>query len=249
MIQDYLRAGAICSEIKKELNSFLKPGKYLLDIANYIEKRIYELGGKPAFPVNIGVNDITAHYTPTVNDRTRIKEGDLVKIDFGVHVNGCIADTAFTYCEKRSEMVEINKRALDIAISMVKPGTNVADIGKAIEEFVNSNGYGVIVNLTGHGLKPYDLHAEPTIPNIATNSNYMLRKGDVIAIEPFLCERMSRVKETGIKEIYSLIKKVNVRMPETRKLLQYIEMEYKTLPFARRWLCNCLLYTSPSPRD
>ena len=89
------RAGKIAAEAKEYARKIIKKGMFLLEIADKVEGKIIELGGKPGFPLNLSVNDEAAHYTPSYND-TKIAEG-LLKVDLGVHVDGFIADTAFSF--------------------------------------------------------------------------------------------------------------------------------------------------------
>ena len=93
-IETLKKVGKIASETIKYAKSFIKPGMPLLEIAEKIESKIIELGGKPAFPCNLSINEIAAHYTPSYND-TEIAHG-LLKVDLGVHISGLVADTAFS---------------------------------------------------------------------------------------------------------------------------------------------------------
>ena len=235
-LNKYKKAGDISKQIKKEVLEKIKPGMKILELAGLIERRIVELGGKPAFPVNIGVNDITAHYTPKFNDETVIKEGDLVKIDQGVHVDGWVADMAYTYCSEKSELIKVVERALDAGIKTVKPGIKISEISQVINESVESSGFGVIVNLTGHGLDQYVIHGPPTIPNVKNDSEIELKEGDVVALEPFVCETNGYVKESEPVEIFSLLQPRPVRLPEARKILEITNNDYNGLPFCKRWL-------------
>ena len=235
-LNKYKKAGDISKQIKKEVLEKIKPGMKILELAGLIERRIVELGGKPAFPVNIGVNDITAHYTPKFNDETVIKEDDLVKIDQGVHVDGWVADMAYTYCSEKSELIKVVERALDAGIKIVKPGIKISEISQVINESVESSGFGVIVNLTGHGLDQYVIHGPPTIPNVKNDSEIELKEGDVVALEPFVCETNGYVKESEPVEIFSLLQPRPVRLPEARKILEITNNDYNGLPFCKRWL-------------
>ncbi len=236
VLEKYRKAGEISARVKKEVMERVKPGMRILELAEFIEKRILELGGKPAFPVNIGINDITAHYTPKFNDQTIIKPGDVVKIDQGVHVDGWVADMAYTYCSERNDMVKAVERALNAGIRAVRPGVKISEVSEAIYSEVESSGFGVIVNLTGHGLDQYVIHGPPSIPNVRNDSGIELREGDVIALEPFVCETNGYVKESEPTEIFSFLQPRPVRLMEARKILDLASNEYKGLPFCKRWL-------------
>ena len=96
-----IKAGKIASQVRENARQFIKKGMPLLEIAEKIENEIVKLGGKPAFPTNLSINEIAAHYTPSYDDKT-IATG-LLKIDLGVHINGYIADTAFSMDLENSE--------------------------------------------------------------------------------------------------------------------------------------------------
>ena len=238
ILEKYRKAGRIAAEVRREIEKKLRPGVRILDLAEEIERMILEKGGKPAFPVNISINEITAHYTPCIGDTREIKEGDLVKIDIGVHVDGYIGDMAFTYCSEKNPLVEANEKILRDVEKIIRPGVTVAEIGKEIESCAKKYGVGLIVNLTGHGLERYVFHANPSIPNVANNSSYTLREGEVIALEPFVVESNGYVKESSHTEIYRYLQDKPVRLPEAREILRMAREKYKSLPFCRRWLCK-----------
>ena len=208
----------------------------IIEIAEYVEEKIERLGGRPAFPVNVSINEIAAHYTPVFNDTREVKEGEIVKVDIGVQVDGYIGDTALSWCSEKNELIETASKALDAAIRIIRPGTSISEIGSVIEEEVKKHGFGLIVNLTGHGLDQYIFHGHPTVPNVKNNSNYVLKENDVIAIEPFVAKTTGYVKESGITEIYRYLQDKGVRLPEARKILEMGRDEYKAFPFAKRWL-------------
>ena len=127
-LKSYRNSGKIAADVREWSRELITPDARVLDIAENIEKKIIESGAEIAFPVNVCINDITAHYTPKFNDETVIKDDDVVTIDIGVHVDGYIADTAYTIdlSGNYSDLLDANKRALDNAISLVKPGASVA---------------------------------------------------------------------------------------------------------------------------
>ena len=235
-LEKYKKAGKIGSKIKEEVLERIKPGMKILELAEFIEKRILELGGKPAFPVNIGINDITAHYTPKFDDATVIKLGDLVKIDQGIHVDGWVADMAYTYCSEKNELIKVVEKALEAGIKIIRMGVKISEISQAISEAVESAGFGIIVNLTGHSLDQYVIHGPPTIPNVKNDSKIELKEGDVIALEPFVCETNGYVKESEPIEIFSFLQPRPTRLPEARNILDLASNEYNGLPFCKRWL-------------
>jgi methionyl aminopeptidase len=235
-LEKYLKAGRICAEVRHEISGMLKPGTKLLDLAEAIERKIREKGGKPAFPVNISVNDVVAHYTPSFNDERVINPKDLVKIDIGVHVDGYIGDMAFTYCSEPNALVKCSEQCVQAAIDVIKPGVTVSEISRAIEDCFRGQGLGIIVNLTGHTLERYVFHGSPSIPNVSNNSSHRFKDGDVIALEPFVTGSNGYVKDSGTVEIYRYLRDRPVRLPEARRILELAREDYHELPFAKRWI-------------
>ncbi|ASJ00581.1 type II methionyl aminopeptidase [Thermococcus gorgonarius] len=234
-----IKAGEIARQVKKEVMDLVKPGAKLYDIAEFVEKRIVELGGNPAFPCNLSINAQAAHYTPYKGDETTLKEGDYLKIDLGVHIDGYIADTAVTVRVgmEEDELMEAAREALENAIATVRAGVKIREIGKAIEETIRRNGFNPIVNLSGHKIERYKLHAGVSIPNVyRQNDTYELKEGDVIAIEPFATTGAGQVIEVPPALIFMYLRDRPVRNVHARRLLLKIKNEYKTLPFAYRWL-------------
>ncbi len=236
ILDKYLKAGSIACKARDLGIRKTNPGTKLIDIAEAVESFILKNGGEPAFPVNISVNDIAAHYTPTFNDEKTVQPEDLVKIDVGVHVDGYIGDTAATWSLKPNPLVRAVEKMLSETIRILKPGVTVGEIGTVIEETAESQGVGRILNLTGHTLDQFVFHGPPPILNTRNDSTHAFREGDVVAIEPFTCPRNGHVRESGITEIYRFLQKRPVRLPEARKILELAENKYNSLPFAKRWL-------------
>ncbi|HIG94128.1 MAG: methionyl aminopeptidase [archaeon GW2011_AR13] len=231
------KAGKIAKEAKEYAKSFIKKDMPLLEIAEKIENKIMELGGKMAFPTNLSINEIAAHYTPTYNDET--KAHGLLKVDLGVHIDGWTADTAFSIdlenSEENKKLIEASKKALDNAIKKAKENIRTSEIGKAISETIESYGFSPIINLSGHEMKQYELHAGITIPNFDDNKNTIITKG-LYAIEPFASTGNGKIHDGKLSEIYMVINSKNVRSPIAREMLDFILEEYQTLPFCSRWL-------------
>ncbi len=237
-IGKYVEAGKIAAGIREETLSKMKVGQKLLDIAEGIEKKISDSGAKPAFPVNISINEIAAHYTPQINDERAIGPGDLVKIDVGAHIDGYIADMAFSWCCEKSPLIEASQHVLQAGIDAIRPGATVSEVSAAISGAIESAGCGPIVNLTGHSLGRYQFHGGISIPNIPNKNGYVLKDGDVIALEPFVCETPGRVDDSEPVEIYQFVQRRPVRSMEARRILQLAEVDFGGLPFAKRWLAK-----------
>ena len=173
VLEKYLKAGRASSQVRSEaLKKIIRPGAKILEVAEFIEKKILEAGCGLAFPVNISIDDQAAHYTPTFNDLREIEEGELVKIDIGAHFEGFVADSAVTYCSEKNFLVQGVEKIIDTAIGVLKPGLAVHEIGDAIEPVLKELGIGLIVNLTGHGVDQDMFHAPPTIPSVKNKITY-----------------------------------------------------------------------------
>ena len=164
-VECYVKAGKIAKQVRENARSYVKKGMKLLEVAEKIEGEIKELGGEWAFPVNLSLNEIAAHYTPTADDET-VAEG-LLKIDLGVSFNGCIADCAFSLDlsedGRYKDIIEMNEKVLEKAIGVLDSDSVVGDIGTEIEK--NVSGFKIVRNLSGHSLGENQIHSGLTIPN------------------------------------------------------------------------------------
>lgn len=236
ILEKYREAGRILKIVRTEAVEMIRVGNSLLKVAEFVENRTIELGGKPAFPCNISRNEEAAHATPKAGD-SDIFGKDMVKLDIGVHVDGYIADSAVTVdLSGNPDILKAAEEALEAAIDLARPGITTGKIGAAIEDSIRSYDLSPITNLTGHGLSNYEAHEEPLVPNKRVEGGVILREGDVFAIEPYATDGSGLIHEGGSwAEIYSLKTKKPVRMPAFRNVLKQVE-EYKKLPFAKRWL-------------
>ena len=221
-----------CKEYGRKL---AVPGANYLELSEKIESKIREMGAELAFPANISVNDVAAHYCASEKDTNTLKEGDLLKLDIGVHIDGYIVDSAISISIKtktHDKLIKSAREALDNAIKMVKPGVYVSDIGEVIESTIKKHGFKSIRNLSGHGIEQYNVHAGYNIPNYKSGGKFKLEKGMVIAIEPFATDGRGLVTEGKSSGIYELAEKKQVRM--YRDVLNHILSNYQTLPFSER---------------
>ena len=234
--QNYIKAGKIAFEALEYGKSLIKKGSSLLDATENVEKKIFELGGKPAFPVQISCNEIAAHFCPEEDDKT-IFEEQVVSLDLGVHINGAIADTAYTIdlSGKYSDLVKASQKALEEALKIINVGIELREIGKVINDAISSYGYAPVRNLSGHGLELYNIHTKPTIPNIDNGDKTTLKKGMAFAVEQFATTGSGVVHDSGLATVFMLEHKKPVRSPITREVLREIE-SYEGLPFTKRWL-------------
>ena len=230
-------AGQIARQVSEYAKTIIKSGVKLLDIAEKIEAKIMELNGKPAFPVNLSINEIAAHYTPSHDDST-LANG-LLKVDIGVHVNGYIDDTAFSIDlddnEENKKLIEASQAALSKALETIKYEVEVWKIGEQIHKEITSHKFSPIRNLTGHEVRQGLLHSGVSIPNYNNGNNLKLNEG-VYAIEPFATNGQGIVYDSKPSGIYSFREHKGTRDRLSREILEYIEDEYRTMPFCSRWL-------------
>ena len=238
LLEHFRKAEKISIEIIQFAKPLVKTDAKILDIAETIENKIRELGGKPAWPVNISINEIAAHYTPEINDAIKLEEGDLVKVDIGVQVNACPLDRAFTVCvgKKSHPLIEASEKALEEALKIMKAGTKVFEISEVTETAVNNLGFNVVRNLSGHGIAQYHQHAPPMIPNSKNTIQDELESGKVYAMEVFTTNGSGVVIESSPTGIFKYHGDKPVRLWEARKILDTAKNEFDQLPFCKRWI-------------
>ena len=235
----YIKAGKITAEVKALTRDFVKPGVGYVETCETIEKEIRSRGGSPAFPTGIGVNDVTAHYAPQEDDDSTFGESDLIKVDFGVHVDGYIADTALsvTFNPEYELMLEVTERALSAAIATAKKDPRTGEIGGEIYREASRFGFKTIQNLTGHTLDRYVVHAGKSIPNLFMPDLPSLKKGEVFAIEPFLTlgSAAGYVVDSPAETIFSIVvhRKTGDRIQDA--FAERVWADRRTLPFTPRW--------------
>jgi methionyl aminopeptidase len=238
-IQDYVNAGKIASEVRENARKKNHVGSTLEEICNSIEKEIESKGGKCAFPVNVSLNEIAAHYTAEPNDRIIVKDTDLLKIDLGVQINGHIADTAVTVCyePKYDFLVQAAESALKEAMSIIRVGAKSSDVGKTIEITVKQMGGIPIANLSGHSLEQYTIHAGKSVPNIWSIGSFLFQSTEAYACEPFVTtpEGSGFVREGKIRNIFSLVTRKRTKDDDANKMIDFIWKKFNMLPFALRW--------------
>lgn len=242
--EHYIEAGRIAREARELAVDMVEPGAEALAIAEETESFIREEGAQPAFPVNVSIDEVAAHFTPKIADDTTLEAGQVVNVDVGVHVDGYIGDTAATVdlSGDHTDLVDASADALAAALDMVRPGANVGEIGAAIEDVIESAGFKPVRNLSGHGLEQYTQHSGDNIPNVATDTGRTLERGQAVAIEPFASTGTGKVSEGGQGNIYKL-ERTRARGRTERKLLNEAKNKFRSLPFASRWFENV-----PAPR-
>lgn len=230
-------AGRIAKEALDYGKTLIKKGASMRDVCDQIDQKIIELGALPAWPTQIGNDHVAAHFTPEPED-TSVFNKELVCLDVGANLNGFIGDNACTIdlSGKHEKLILASKEALDEAIKLCVPGTKIGLIGKKIQEVITKYGFAPVKNLSGHGLSEWIIHDKPSIPNYDNGSQVELKDGQIIAIEPFATTGVGLIEEAGQTNIFALEEIKPVRSPFAREVLQYIQNNYKNLPFTTRWL-------------
>jgi len=234
----FRRAGRIASECREWAREHIRPGVPIREVLETIEARIREQGGEPGFPAQSSRNFIAAHYCSSPEDDQRYAEGDCVKVDIGVHVDGYVADTAasvdLSNDGRWTPLVEAARSALAAAIATVRDGVQLSEVGGAIERTILAAGYQPVRNLTGHGLGRWKVHTPPQIPNYAEKGAGTLREGMVFAIEPFASTGRGYIREAGRAEVFMMSRPPTRAKGLDRDVLKAIE-SWRGLPIARRY--------------
>ncbi|HUR61685.1 MAG TPA: type II methionyl aminopeptidase [Candidatus Thermoplasmatota archaeon] len=245
--KDWLKAGQVGAEALAHGRTLCVPGARVVDVVTAVEQRIRDAGLGQAFPCTLSLNHVAAHWTPTHDDPTVLKEGDLAKLDCGAELNGALSDNACTIevgangKGRHQRLIEASEACLQEAISILGPNCDLGTVGTAIEMTAKEFGFKAIQNLTGHSLEPYNLHAGLTVPNVTMKIGRRPRIGDVLACEPFVTEGVAgRVENSGPGNIYHYQHGRPLRLPTMKKLLSAVEKRHPRLPFAERWLTDAI---------
>ena len=197
-IEKMRRSGHVVKQVLDELRAMVAPDVTTMDLEKHADHRIKELGAKPAFKgyydypcvLCTSVNEEIVHGIPSA--KRVLKDGDIVSIDCGVVMDGYYGDAAITVAvgesvsPERKKLMDVTEKSLYKAIEQVKLGNSISDIGAAVQEFVESNGFSVVREFVGHGIGT-KLHEEPQVPNFkARGADTRLREGMVLAIEPMV---------------------------------------------------------------
>ena len=240
ILRKYKRAGKIARETRIEMEGFVREGMPVIEICEKAENLVRKKGGKPAFPCNVSINEVAAHYTSPPNDNKRVPPNSVVKVDIGVHIDGYIADTAVTICfnQEYQNLVLAAKEALKTATKTIQAGISTSKLGSAIQKTIKSYGCKTISNLTGHQIARYVIHTGKSLPNISHLIGSKIREGEVVAIEPFttVSGAAGKVKDGDEVTIFRLLRHRSVKNSYAKRLLSHIEGNFKTLPFSERWL-------------
>lgn len=192
------RAGKIVRQVLDELKAMVKPGISTMDLERVAEKRIRDSGAKPAFKgyydypcvLCTSINQEIVHGIPS--EKRVLQEGDVVSIDCGVVLDGYYGDAAITVPvgnhlkPEVAKLLKVTEQSLYKGIAAARIGNSVGDVGAAVQEYVEANGFSVVREFVGHGIGT-QLHEEPQVPNFGTRGHgARLREGMVLAIEPMV---------------------------------------------------------------
>ncbi len=234
------KAGKIAAEVRSYAERTVREDVKVLDICEGVEEEIQRRGAKPAFPCNVDIDWVGAHYTSPPGDMSRVPPNSLVKVDIGVHVDGYIGDTAVSIClnPEHIALKQATDEALQTAIKTINPGVKMSAVGAAVQSTIQKYGLRVIRNLTGHGVSRYIIHSGKVVPNIGSLNGARFEEGEVYAVEPFATTSKGggEVVESDAAYIYRVLREKQPKSEEARRLLNYIKENYRTLPFAQRWI-------------
>ena len=239
-LQKYQLAGKIAREVREEITRIVREGMPIINICEKVEELTREKGGNPAFPCNVSINEIAAHYTSPLNDNQTIPEKALVKVDIGVHVDGYIADTATSICfdPEYDGMVYTAQEALEKAVELLRPGLSISRFGSTIQKTIKTRGYKPISNLTGHLIKRYIIHAGKSLPNAFNLSTSRIKESEIYGVEPFVTcvNATGRVENLKESYIFRYLKNKPLKNSYAKQILGHIRKNFQTLPFTERWL-------------
>ncbi len=196
------RANQLVGKTLGELAKHIKPGVTTLQLDKIADEFIRDHGAIPTFknfpnpfggpfPASIctSVNDVVVHGVP--DSKTVLKDGDIISVDCGTLLDGFNGDSCYTFCvgevsEEVRQLLKITKESLYLGIEQATAGKRVGDIGDTIQSYCESHGYGVVRELTGHGIGR-EMHEDPQVPNYGRRGNGpLLKSGMCIAIEPMI---------------------------------------------------------------
>lgn len=237
-LDDWRRAGRIAGQARELGLRLARPGTARRELAEQIEAFIRDQGAEPAFPTNLSRNWEAAHYTPSETDTELLVPGDLLKVDVGAHIGGAIADTAGTVevgeTHRHDRLVKAVRDAVDAGIQAVRPGGSVDAVSRSIERAIHAQGYKPVVDLTGHTIESYVLHAGKSIPSVGGYSTASLEEGEIVAIEPFVTNGEGHIEDGPFGNI------VRFRADPGNKdpVLARAFARFRTLPFTTRWVAD-----------
>lgn len=225
-----IQAGAFAKEALLFGKSLIQKGASYNNIIQMVHEKILQLGAKPAFPPQIALDHVAAHFLTNPGEDI-ILSHQIVKLDVGVAFHGAIGDCATTVdlSGTHQKLIDAAEACLSSALSEIRVGQKIRNLGSIIEKTAASFGYSSVKNLSGHGLASYKIHTPPSFPNYDDGSQGVIKPGMTFAIEPFVTTGQGIVVESGEATIFSMIGKPKgiIREPLIDKI-----KSFKGLPFA-----------------
>ncbi|QLG73346.1 hypothetical protein HG535_0E04300 [Zygotorulaspora mrakii] len=259
---DVRKGAEIHRRVRNSINGKLQPGASLTDIANAIEDATRKFTGAEdltkmdnpksqgiGFPTGLSLNHCAAHFTPNAGDKTVLRKEDVLKVDFGVQVNGYIVDSAYTvaFDHQYDNLLTAVREATNTGVKESGIDVRLTDIGAAIQEVMESyevdiNGKTYQVkpcrNLCGHNIAPYSIHGGKSVPIVENGDTTKMEEGEHFAIETFGTTGRGYVVSGGECSHYARMPDVNTTpvLSKAKDLLHTIDRNFGTLPFCRRYL-------------
>lgn len=261
-LTEYRHAAEVHRQVRQWAQKNIKPGQTLTEIAEGIEDSVRALVGHPGleegdcmvagmgFPTGLSINHCAAHYTPNAGNKMVLQQGDVMKVDFGVHVNGRIVDSAFTLAfePQFDPLLQAVREATDAGVREAGIDVRLGEIGGVIQEVMESyeveiggTTYPVksIRNLNGHTIKQFSIHGDKSVPIVKSNDTTKMEEGDTFAIETFGSTGNGYVRDDMEVSHYARrgeAPNVPLRLSSAKNLLNVINKNFGTLPFCRRYL-------------
>ncbi len=240
ILEKYQKAGEVAKSVLQHVKEMAKPGVKGLDLCETADRMIEEAGMKTAFPLNVSVNNHCAHYTCPWEDDLVLKEGDVVKLDCGVHYEGYIADTAVTvaFDDVHNDLIKASREATETAVKVIRVGGYTGKLGDLIESIIEGYGFTTIKDLSGHMLMQYRVHGPKTIPNVAGRKGNLILQDEAFAIETFASTGAGESGQDRNK-LY-IVRLADGRFPlrtdAAKQIRRLLDKEYNRLPVSTRWI-------------
>ncbi|MFQ5951694.1 MAG: type II methionyl aminopeptidase [Candidatus Geothermarchaeales archaeon] len=240
-LESLLRAGKINAEALRRAEIFIRSQKRinLLELCDVVEEFIIQSEAFPAFPCNIGINEVAAHFSPLRREDGDLPREGIVKVDVGVRIDGHIVDSAISLplSPPFRDMVGAARSVLAGAVSAIYPGERTGKIGELIERAASVRNYRPISNLSGHMIGEYNLHAGKSIPNVRRLVSPTIEVGEVYAVEPFitLLRAQGRVRDRTGANIFRIGRFKKPKDKRLGQLYDRILQRCRGLPFSPRW--------------
>ncbi|KAM0803282.1 methionine aminopeptidase 2-like protein [Usnea florida] len=261
-LNEYRQGAEVHRQVRQWARKSIQPGQSLTEIAEGIEDSVRALTGHQGleegdnikggmgFPTGLSINHCAAHYTPNAGNKTILQRDDVMKVDFGAHINGRIVDSAFTmtFNPVYDNLLAAVKDATNTGIREAGIDVRVGDIGAAIQEAMESYELEIkgqllpvksIRNLNGHDIVQYSIHGGKSVPIVKSNDQTKMEEGEIFAIETFGSTGKGYVRDDMETSHYAKradAPNVALRVSSARSLLNTITKNFGTLPFCRRYL-------------